>query len=74
MSHIIGYSGPHIWKNKGSRQFNYSIGYPPVSAKCTTYRCEKCALVFSHYYGIEPNIFDALDEFLNDVEKRECRV
>jgi hypothetical protein len=75
MSDIIGYSGSHIWKNKGSRQFNYSVVlYPPNSAKCTTYQCERCDLVFSHYYGIEPNIFDALYDFLDDTEKRECKV
>ena len=62
-SHIYGtgYGSSHVWENIKTRQ----LPFPSDRLrKKTTYKCRICGEKFSHYYGIMPNIFFALESQL----------
>lgn len=55
----FGYGSEHNWKDLGSRQLSYPA---PKEQKCTTYKCRDCGEMFLHYYGIQPEIFEAMED------------
>lgn len=62
---IMGYKGEHFWVNKGTEQ------HPIPENRSTLFQCNKCNILFRHWYHVTDNIFEAMKR--SNI-KDECEV
>lgn len=58
MSDLVGdgFGSKHEWKDLGTYQ------HPDPKERHTSFRCNKCAVFFRHFYHVTPIIYEAIKD------------